>query len=78
MTIPTVTAAGRKTPKDTKLALNRETLQELGESEAAAAGGQVYRPRQLTDCPDFCYLSQGLPCGWSWPVGCSKRCASAI
>jgi hypothetical protein len=78
MTIPTVTAAGRKASKVTKLALNRETLQELGESDAEAAGGQAFRPRQLTDRPDFCYLSQGLPCGWSWPVSCNKRCASSI
>ena len=77
MTIQSWNEVSRKAPKLARLALSRETLQELTEREAEAAGGQVYRPRPVSFGP-YCYRSNALPCGWSWDPGCTAKCATSI
>jgi hypothetical protein len=64
-----------KAPKVARLELGRETVRELAESEAEAAGGQVYKPTRWTQ---FCFVSNGTPCGWSWVRGCTAKCASSL
>ena len=63
---------GRKTsrPKVEKLELNKETVQDLTESEAATAeGGQVYRPGASAGCSYQCDSGWHLCRGWSHEGG---------
>jgi hypothetical protein len=79
MTIRSTNDPGRKTPKVTKLVLNRETVQELTTNEAEAVGGmmQVFKPRkpptERATCRQGCpFTNQGCPAFTEGP-GCLEH-----
>jgi hypothetical protein len=74
----TARKSGTKRPKVEKLELNRETVQDLTESEAEAAQGGIFKPRSKActgRCPNTNACTKALPCN-TYAYTC-KRCAPA-
>ena len=77
MTIRSSNEAIRKAPKVTRLVLNRETLQELTESETEdVAGGGIFRPRPTPSRYRTCKFSCGGNSACCLQTSVEKICTS--
>ena len=74
MTMRISNDAGRKAPKVTALVLNRETVQELTDTEAEEVAGGVFRPRNSKSA---CAGWTKCQCAYTAQIGCTATCASS-